>query len=50
MEEGTLTFGGEALLADEGGFSAVCVDADHKALVAVDAVRAVLDGFTHVKK
>ena len=49
MEKGTLAFGGQALLADEGGFSAVCINTDHEAFVPIYAVRAVFDGLAHVK-
>ena len=47
VEQSTLTFGCQALLADEGRFSAVGVDADHVALVTIDAVGAVFDWLAH---
>jgi hypothetical protein len=50
VEEGALTLGGEALLADESWFSAVGVDADHAASVSINAVGAVLDGLAHSQK
>lgn len=35
------------MLTDKGRFSALGVDADHVAAVAVDALRTVLDEFAH---
>ena len=49
MEEGALAVGGQAMLADEGRLSAVGVDADHLAGVAVDALRAALQWLAHLK-
>ena len=49
MKEGTLAFGVEAVLADEGRFVAAGVDADHGARFAVDALRAVLEWLVHTK-
>ena len=47
VEQSTLTFGCQTLLADESWFSAVGIDTDHVAFVAIDAVGAVFDWFTH---
>ena len=47
VEQCAFALCGEALFTDEGGFSAVGVDADHVALVSVDTVGAVLDWTAH---
>jgi len=47
MEESALGFGCEAVLAYEGGFMALGVYADHGALVAINAFRAVFYWLAH---
>lgn len=48
MEESTLTFSREALFTDKGRFSAVGVNTDHNATIAIDTIGTVLDRFTHI--
>lgn len=51
MEERTFALRAQSMLADEGWLAALGVDADHVALVAVDALWAVLEGLVHqIKK
>lgn len=47
MEECALAFGLEAILTDKGRFAALVRNADHVALVTVDALRAALQRLTH---
>lgn len=50
MKQSTFTLRGEALLTDEGRFSAVGVNAYHETAIAVDTVWTIFNGFTHVRK
>ena len=47
MEERALALGLEAVLADESGFAALRVHADHVALVTVDALGTTLQRLAH---
>jgi hypothetical protein len=47
MEESALTPRGQTMLADKGGLAALRVNADHVALVAVDALRGEFDWLVH---
>jgi len=49
VKESTLTLGRDTLFTDKGRFSAVRVDTNHNAAIAVDTIRTVLDRFTHNK-
>lgn len=48
VEERTLALGNQTLLANESWFAAICIDADHVALVPVYTVGTVLYWFAHI--
>lgn len=50
VEERAFALGLEAVLADEGRFAALRVDAKHVALVTVDALGTALERLTHTTK
>jgi hypothetical protein len=47
VEQGALALSSDALLADEGRFATLRIDAYHLTAIAVDALRTVLNRFTH---
>jgi cytochrome c biogenesis protein ResB len=47
MEESAFALRFQAVFAEKGRFSALGIDADHVALITVDALRAVPERFAH---
>jgi hypothetical protein len=50
MEQGTLTFGSEAVLTYEGRLSTVRVHTNHNTMISIDTVRTILDRLGHATK